>query len=405
MAYKEIPKGGLTSPVGFVAGAAKVAIKKEGRFDLGILYCPTLCSAAGIFTTNRVQAAPVIVSKQAAASGKARAIVVNSGCANACTGDNGLRDARLMAQKTAAAVGCRPEEVFVASTGVIGAPLPMQKVLNGIKQASDTLSGTGGAKVAEAMITTDTVTKEVAVEVEVAKDQKIIIGGAAKGSGMIHPNMATMLGFITTDALIAPECLKEALTKANAYSFNMISVDGDTSTNDMLLALASGKAGNRRIENPESPLYVFFVEALQFVCTTLAKMIAKDGEGATKFLEVTVEGAKTAKDACLSARSVVSSNLVKTAVFGEDANWGRIICALGYSGADFDPNLVEIMIGHIKVAEKGTGVFFSEELARRILSNKQVQIRIHLHQGTEEATAWGCDLSHGYIQINSEYRS
>jgi glutamate N-acetyltransferase/amino-acid N-acetyltransferase len=314
-------------------------------------------------------------------------------------------DAQIMAQKAGELLGCRKEEVFVASTGVIGVPLPMDKVVMGIRQAADSLSGTGGSKVAEAMLTTDTTVKEVAVEVELAKDQKVIIAGAAKGSGMIHPNMATMLGFITTDAAVSPECLQSILKKANTYSFNMISVDGDTSTNDMVVALASGKAGNRIIDGEVSPFYAPFFEAFQYVCTTLAKMIARDGEGATKFLEVTVEGAKTGKDARLSARSVVASNLVKAAVFGEDANWGRIMSALGNSGADFDPTQVEIQIGHAKVAEKGVGVFFSEALVRRILENKNIKIWIHLHQGTEEATAWGCDLSHGYIQINSAYRS
>jgi glutamate N-acetyltransferase/amino-acid N-acetyltransferase len=405
MPYKEIPKGSLTSPVGFVASAAKVAIKSDGRFDVGVLYSPSLCSAAGVFTTNNAQAAPVLISRLVAQNGKARAIVVNSGCANACTGAQGLRDAQIMAQKAGELLGCRKEEVFVASTGVIGVPLPMDRVNQGIRQSADSLSGTGGSKVAEAMITTDTAVKEVAVEVELAKDQKVVIAGAAKGSGMIHPNMATMLGFITTDAAISPECLHAMLKKANAYSFNMISVDGDTSTNDMVVVLASGKAGNRIIENDLSPFYMPFFEAFQFVCMTLAKKIAQDGEGATKFLEVAVEGAKTGRDACLSARSVVSSNLVKTAVFGEDANWGRIMCALGNSGADFDPNLVEIRIGHVKVAEKGVGIFFSEALAKRVLENKNVKLSIHLHQGTEEATAWGCDLSHGYIQINSAYRS
>jgi glutamate N-acetyltransferase/amino-acid N-acetyltransferase len=395
----------LTSPVGFVAGAAQVAIKNKGRFDVGVLYSPTLCSAAGVFTTNKVQAAPVLISRLAAQAGKARAIVVNSGCANACTGEQGLKDAQIMAQKAGEFLGCRKEEVFVASTGVIGVPLPMDKVVLGIRQSSDALTGTGGGKVAEAMMTTDTTVKEVAVEVELAKDQKVIVAGAAKGSGMIHPNMATMLGFITTDAAVSPECLQSILKKANQYSFNMISVDGDTSTNDMVVALASGKAGNKAIESDLSPFYAPFVEAIQYVCMTLAKMIAQDGEGATKFLEVTVEGAKTARDACLGARSVVASNLVKTAIFGEDANWGRIMCALGYSGADFDPNRVEIKIAHVKVAEKGVGVFFSEALVRRILENKNIKIWIHLNQGTEEATAWGCDLSHGYIQINSAYRS
>jgi glutamate N-acetyltransferase/amino-acid N-acetyltransferase len=377
---------------------------------LGIVYSPSICAAAGIFTTNRVQAAPVVVSRKVAESGKARAIVVNSGCANACTGEKGLKDAWTMAQKTAEAVGCRPEEVFVASTGVIGVPLPLTKVQQGIQQASASMSGTGGNKVADAMLTTDTVTKEVAVEVDLGKDQKIIIAGAAKGSGMIHPNMATMLAFITTDAAISAACLQDVLVQANAYSFNMISVDGDTSTNDTALLLANGLAGPEIPEISEgTEAFQRFCAALAALAQKLAKDVARDGEGATKLLEVRVTNARSQEDARKIARSVAASNLLKAALFGADANFGRALCAMGYSGGLFRPERVTIAFqsgqGEVVPLRQGVPCPFPEDQAKAVLSAQEIFIKADLDDGPASATAWGCDLTYDYVKINGDYRS
>ncbi|HEX3015525.1 MAG TPA: bifunctional glutamate N-acetyltransferase/amino-acid acetyltransferase ArgJ [Desulfobacteria bacterium] len=395
--------GGVCAAKGFKAGAAKARIKQDDKYDIAVIVSQAASVAAGVFTTNKVQAAPVTFSKQVVAAGTAQAIVVNSGNANACTGEQGIDDCQAMAGQTARALAVQANQVIVASTGVIGVPLPIDKILPGISQATADASGDGDKRAAQAIMTTDTYAKEVAVEF-VLGGKRVRLGGIAKGSGMIHPNMATMLGFITTDANISRDLLQQAVSETAADSFNMITVDGDTSTNDMLIVLANGLAGNRQIATAEEDFNIF-KQALNQVCRELARLIARDGEGATKFLEITVEGAQTAKDARLAAKAICGSNLVKAAFYGEDANWGRIICALGYSQAEFDPSLVDIYLGSLKVAENGAGLAFSEEEAKQILSNKDVKVKVALHQGNFQATAWGCDLSHEYVTINGSYRS
>lgn len=395
--------GGVTAAAGFQAGAASAGIKYKTKKDIAVIYSTVPAVAAGVFTTNKVKAAPVLVSMERAATGMAQAIVVNSGNANACNGEQGMSDARTMAAATAAAVGVPEAHVLVASTGVIGQPLPMDKVLPGIRQAAGELSTAGGAPAAAAIMTTDTFPKEAARQVTVG-GKTVTVGGMAKGAGMMHPNMATMLCFLTTDAVITPACLQQALRHAVAASFNMITVDGDTSTNDMAVALANGLAGNPAIDG-ESDAYALFRDALTEVCTSLAVDIARDGEGATKLIQVEVRGAPTLADARLAARAVAGSNLVKAAVFGRDANWGRIICAAGYSGAGFDPDRVNIFIGDEQVAQNGVALPFSEEKAAAALSEKTVQIVLDLNAGTAQATAWGCDLTYDYVRINGDYRT
>lgn len=400
-----IKGGGVTSPQGFVAGVTAAGIKYPDRYDLALLVSEEPAVAAGVFTTNKYAAAPVQVSKKyLQAAGVYRGVVVNSGCANACTGEQGITNAILMTKMAAQAVGCQPEEILVASTGVIGTDLPMDKVQQGILEAGQMLSAEGGRLAAKAIMTTDTRVKEVALQIEL-DGKKVFLGGMAKGSGMIHPNMATMLGFITTDAAISSACLQEALRRANEESFNMVTVDGDTSTNDTVVVLANGRAGNTLLEDLNSPDYQLFCEALKEVCQILAKMIAGDGEGATKLLEVCVVNAPSLGDACKAARAVAGSNLVKAALFGEDANWGRIICALGYSEAQFNPATVDIYLGDLQVARNGAGIDFDEKAAGMILTEKEIRIIIDLHAGDYAAKAWGCDLSYEYVKINADYRS
>lgn len=404
MKYKNIAGGGVTSAQGFVAGTAQAAIKKPGRNDIALVYSTVTAAAAGVFTTNRFQAAPVLVSKRHLEQGTARGFVVNSGCANACTGEQGMTDAVAMAQKAAAVICCPSTQVLVASTGVIGVNLPMEKVVQGIAEAGKTVSSAGGNQAALAIMTTDTFVKEYALSFEL-QGHKITIGGMAKGAGMIHPNMATLLGFVTTDAAISPTCLQKALTEANQDSFNMITVDGDTSTNDSLFVLANGLAGNQAIEDPGTPAYQDFAAALKEVCVELAKMIARDGEGATKLIEVQVVNAPSLEDARLGARAVAGSTLLKAAIFGEDANWGRIICALGYSGARFTPEKVDVYLGDLQMAKDGGGLVFDEAKALTILKEKTVLIKIDLKEGAAEARAWGCDLTYEYVKINGAYRT
>ncbi len=404
MSIKTIEKGGVTAPQGFVAGVAKSGIKKEGRYDLALLLSKVTASAAAVFTTNKFLAAPVVLSKQHLQSGVCKGVVANSGCANACTGEKGYQDAVTMAKSAAEVAGCEAEEIVTASTGVIGVHLPMEKIIGGIKEAGANLTAANGHLAAQAIMTTDTFPKETAVQFEL--DGKMItIGAMAKGSGMIHPNMATMLAFITTDVAIAPAVLQKALNWANKESFAMISVDGDTSTNDSLFVLANGLAENPRIEDDNSTAYRAFRDALTEICLDLAKMIAKDGEGATKLLEVRVINAASREDAAKGAKSIVASSLVKTAVFGEDANWGRIVCALGYSGAEFIPELVDVYLGDVKVAENGCGLDFDEGAAAEVLKKDAVAIKVDLQQGECEATAWGCDLTYDYVKINGDYRT
>lgn len=398
----EYVDGSVSAPQGFKASGVNARIKYDKK-DLAIIYSEVPASAAGVFTTNMVKAAPVILSEEILIDGQAQAIVVNSGCANACTGLAGMEAARKMASFTAQALGLETDVVVVASTGVIGQELPMERVISGIAQAAAELSIKGGHSAAEAIMTTDTMPKETAVQFALG-GKKVIIGGIAKGSGMIHPNMATMLSFITSDVHISSAMLKKALKYVADRTFNMVTVDGDTSTNDSLVILANGKAGNKIIDQEDDD-YQEFCRALTEVCTTLTKMIARDGEGATKLVEVCVQNAVSFVEAKKVAMSVANSNLVKTAIFGEDANWGRIICAVGYSGAKVDPDRIDIYLGNQKMAENGVGLNFSEERAREILQRDHVMININLHMGEAVATAWTCDFSYDYVKINADYRT
>ncbi|KUK41433.1 MAG: Arginine biosynthesis bifunctional protein ArgJ [Clostridia bacterium 62_21] len=393
--------GGVTAAAGFLASGLNTGIKKSKK-DLALILSEIPCAAAGVFTTNRVKAAPVLLTRERLAAGRAQAVVVNSGNANACTGPRGLDDARAMAAMAAEVLGVPEELVLVASTGVIGVPLPLEKLKAGIPRAAAGLRRGGNTDAAEAILTTDTTVKEAAVTFTLGGRQ-VTVGGMAKGSGMIHPNMATMLAFLTTDAAIAPAVLHRAFRAAADVSFNMISVDGDTSTNDMAVILANGLAGNEPITNADAAAP--FLAALQEVCVALAKAIARDGEGATRLIEVRVKGAPTVNDARLAARAVAASNLVKAAVFGRDANWGRILCAAGYSGAAFDPARCDIFLGNLLVAHDGAGVPFDEEHARHVLAQDPVLITLDMKAGTAEAAAWGCDLTYDYVKINASYRS
>lgn len=395
-------EGGITAPLGFKASGVKARIKYDKK-DLAMIVSDELSAAAGVFTTNKVKAAPVVLSARNLANGRAQAIVVNSGCANACTGEEGMLMAAEMADVTARSLNISPDNVIVASTGVIGERLPMERITGGIAAAAGSISRDGGRDAAEAIMTTDTVPKETAVQFKIGR-RTVTIGGIAKGSGMIQPNMATMLSFLTTDAAIEPVMLKRALKYVADRTFNMVTIDGDTSTNDSLVILANGAAGNIMIER-EDDNFLIFRNALREVCTTLAKMIARDGEGATKLVEVTVRNAASLAAARTVAMAVANSNLVKTAIFGEDANWGRIMCAVGYSGVDIDPGRIDIFIGDEKMAAGGVALGFSEERAREILGQSSVTITIDLHMGAVDATAWTCDFSYDYVKINASYRS
>lgn len=402
-------KGNVTAPKGFSAAGIVAGVKKSGKKDLALIYSNQPAIGAGVFTQNLVKAAPLLLDIEhlSVNQNKARAIVVNSGNANACVGGQGWLDALEMAAQTAQGLGIKTEEVLVASTGVIGVPLPMDKITGGIKNAIENLSTTGGEDAARAIMTTDLTVKEIALSLDIG-GKEIKIGAIAKGSGMIHPNMATMLCFITTDAAVEEQSLKEALRKAVDGSFNMLTVDGDTSTNDMVLILANGAAENDLLTQ-EHPDYGRFVEILAEICTYLAREIARDGEGATKLLEVLVRGGKSMEEARLVAKSVASSNLVKTALFGEDPNWGRILCAAGYSGAQFKPELVDVYLKskaeEIQVAAFGEGISFDEKIAKAILAEKEIMIILDLHQGSETGLAFGCDFSYDYIKINADYRT
>ena len=404
-------EGGVTAPQGFKAFGLRAGIKPgKTNKDMAMVLSDTPASFAAVFTTNRVKAAPVLWDMQIAEKGgEVRAIVVNSGIANACTGDKGMENARDTAYMAAKALSVSENEVLVASTGVIGAPLPMDAIERGVKALSGCLRSDldGGSLAAEAIMTTDTKKKEIAAELEIG-GKRVRIGGMCKGSGMIHPNMGTMLAFVTTDANISPGLLRKALKADVEDTFNMVSVDGDTSTNDTLMVLANGCAGNAPIVE-EGEDFKAFCKALNFINKYLAIRIAEDGEGATRLFEVTVLNAKTKKDARVLARSVVSSTLTKAAIFGKDANWGRILCALGYSGGEFVPCKTDVIIksckGEIKLVEGGTATLYSEEKASEILGADAVKAIIDVHDGSFEATAWGCDLTFDYVTINADYRS
>ncbi len=395
--------GGVTAPQGFKAAGLTCGIKKNQQPDLALIYSEVTADGAGIFTTNQVQAAPVLLSKEHLKQGKVRAIIANSGNANACVGAVGMEAARRMAAAAGKAFNIPTESVLVASTGVIGIALPVEKIETVLAEKSDFLTDTGSAAAAKAIMTTDTFPKEVAVEIELG-GKTVRIGGIAKGSGMIHPNMATMLGFITTDARIEQPILQKAIAAAGERSFNRITVDGDTSTNDCLFVLANGLASNPPITATKDD-YQVFVQALTYVCLELAKMIARDGEGATKLVEISITGAGTEEEAVKVGKSVATSNLVKTALFGEDANWGRILAAVGYSGIKIDPDRINISLGDLPVYQQGIGLVFDETKAKQILSQKEILIKIDLGGGTEAASVWTCDLSYDYVKINGSYRT
>jgi len=393
-----IPSGTITSVPGFLAGAIHAGIKSENELDLAILYSKTPCNAVGVFTTNRIKSAPVILSQRHLLQRRAQAIVVNSGCANACLGEHGIADASEMARLTARKLAIGTEDILVASTGIIGIPLPMDCVKNGIEQIK--LRQEGGHDLARAIMTTDTRPKEIAARIDIEKS-KFIIAGVAKGAGMIHPDMATMLCFIATNAMVEVDFLQSSLQKAVDASFNMISVDGDTSPSDCVFLLANGFAGNEIIEFNNGEV---FQEALNKVCTYLAKSIARDGEGATKLIEVTVEGAISQAEARRAARAIASSTLVKTAIHGNDPNWGRIVTALGQSDVEIKEDKLGIYLNGVCVMKQGCPMPFNKEKMRVTLSNSDnIPIMVCLNLGNGRATAWGCDLSQEYVTINSAY--
>jgi glutamate N-acetyltransferase/amino-acid N-acetyltransferase len=398
--YRPVVDGGVTFAAGFTAGAVYAGIKTPGpdKLDLAILTSDRPAVVAGMFTRNAFCAAPVVVSRERVAARLARAVIANAGNANACTGEQGLADAREMAALAAAKIGGDPSEVVVASTGVIGVPMEMDKIRAGVEAIE--VVNDGGARFSRAIITTDTHPKTAGAELELG-GKTVRIGGAAKGAGMIHPNMATLLAFVTTDAAVDPEFLQTALNKAGADSFNMISVDGDTSTNDTLVVLANGAAGNPVVKGGADG--EAFTAALTYVCGELAKAIVSDGEGATRLIKVEVRGAASDGDARDAARSVVRSNLVKAAVYGGDPNWGRVLCAIGYSGAQVDPMAVDLFVGDVQLVKAGAPVPGSREAAGPIMQEKEVAFLADLHVGGAGATAWGCDLTEAYVVENSAY--
>lgn len=407
MDYKWI-QGGVTAPAGFTAGGICCGVKPGNttKLDLAMIYSDVPCSAAGIFTQNLVSAAPVKLTKQHLANGKLQAVIANSGNANCCNAEE-TQNALAMCECAASVLGIAKEEVAVASTGVIGEILPIASITGAIPALKDKLSQFGSEDAAKAIMTTDTVKKELAVEIAL-EGKPVKIGVIAKGSGMIHINMGTMLSFVTTDGAISAPMLQSALAQAAEDTYNMVYVDGDTSTNDTLVVLANGKAGNREITCKDSG-YDAFVSGLQVLFKEIAKQLAADGEGATKLVVCTVSNSKTKADARAIARAVIGSSLVKTAMFGADANWGRVLCAIGYSGAQADVTKVEVSFvsaaGKLSVCKNGAGIFFSEELAKQILLEQEVEIQIDMHDGTGYAQAYGCDLTYDYVKINGDYRT
>ena len=403
----KVVSGGVTAAKGFTAGGVHCGIRKSrAKRDLGLIYSEVPASAAAVYTTNLVKGAPLLVTKQHLENGVAQACIINSGNANTCNA-NGVEIAEQTSILLANALGVKAEDVVVASTGVIGQPMSIKPFEKGIGPLVKDLSKDGSPRAAEAIMTTDTVKKEVAVSF-VLDGKEVTVGGIAKGSGMIHPNMATMLVFITTDCAISASMLQKALSTDVQNSFNMVSVDGDTSTNDMVVVLANGLAGNAPITE-EGAGFTAFMQALNSVTVSLCKALAADGEGATKFLECKVTGAKTLQDAKKAAKAVICSSLVKAAMFGADANWGRVLCAIGYSGADVDVNKVDVAFcskaGSISVCENGASVDFSEEKAKEILLEKDIVIAVTLHDGDQSSVAWGSDLTYDYVRINGDYRT
>ena len=399
--------GGVTAPKGFTANGIHCGIRKsKDKKDLALIFCEKECDTAAVYTQNLVCGAPITVTKNNISDGKARAVVCNSGIANTCNAD-GIEKAEGMCEITANALGISKSDIIVASTGVIGQPLDLEPVKNGINELVSGLNKNGSDSAANAIMTTDTVKKEFACEFTLG-GKLCHIGAISKGSGMIHPNMATMLAFITTDANISSEMLKCSLLEVVADSFNMLSVDGDTSTNDTVAILASGLCENERITEKNDD-YRTFTLALSSICEKLVKLMAKDGEGATKLVECVVSGASDVKTAKTCAKAVICSSLVKAAMFGSDANWGRILCALGYSDVDIDVHRVDVKFssdgGEIEVCKDGSGIDFSEELAKKVLSCDEVYILVDLKSGASRATAYGCDLTYDYVKINGDYRT
>ena len=406
----KIITGGVTAARGFKAASTAAGIKYKDRQDMAMIYSQEPCRSAGTFTTNIVKAAPVKWDKNQVTSGApARAVVINAGIANACTGEEGMEYCGQTAEAAALALGISAESVLVASTGVIGMQLPMDRITAGVKAMAPLLDGSleSGTGASRAIMTTDTKNKEVAVRFELG-GTTVTMGGMCKGSGMIHPNMCTMLSFVTTDAAISKELLQEALSQDIQDTYNMISVDGDTSTNDTVLLLANGLAGNKEITEKNED-YHTFCRALKIVNETLAKKMAGDGEGCTALFEVKVVGAETKEQAKILAKSVICSSLTKAAIFGHDANWGRILCAMGYSGAQFDPEKVDLYFesaaGKMQIIKDGVAVDYSEEQATRILSEPEVTAVADIKMGDAKAAAWGCDLTFDYVKINADYRS
>lgn len=402
--------GGVTAAKGFEAAGAEAAIKYQNRKDMAMVYSKVPCKAAGTFTTNVVKAAPVLWDRDIVTNSEyAQAVVVNAGIANACTGKQGLDYCRREAEVTGRLLEIPAEAVLVGSTGVIGMQLPMDRIEAGIAKLVEAKSDTleAGHTAACSIMTTDTISKEIAVSFEL-DGKEITVGGMSKGSGMIHPNMCTMLAYITTDMAISKELLQEALSTSVADTFNMITVDGDTSTNDTCLVMANGMAGNTEVTQ-KGEAYDRFFEALNYVCTYLAKKMAGDGEGATKLFEAKVVNARSKEDARTLSRAIVGSNLSKAAIYGCDANFGRFLCAMGYSGAQFDQNDVELFFesenGRLQVFDHGTPIVFDEEKALQIMKADAVTVYVDMHEGEAEATAWGCDLTYDYVKINADYRS
>ncbi len=402
--------GGVTAAKGFEAAGAEAAIKYQNRKDMAMVYSKVPCKAAGTFTTNVVKAAPILWDRDIVTNSEyAQAVVVNAGIANACTGKQGLDYCRREAEVTGRLLGIPAEAVLVGSTGVIGMQLPMDRIEAGIAKLVEAKSDTleAGHTAACSIMTTDTISKEIAVSFEL-DGKEITVGGMSKGSGMIHPNMCTMLAYITTDMAISKELLQEALSTSVVDTFNMITVDGDTSTNDTCLVMANGMAGNTEVTQ-KGEAYDKFFEALNYVCTYLAKKMAGDGEGATKLFEAKVVNARSKEDARTLSRAIVGSNLSKAAIYGCDANFGRFLCAMGYSGAQFDQNDVELFFesenGRLQVFDHGTPIVFDEEKALQIMKADAVTVYVDMHEGEAEATAWGCDLTYDYVKINADYRS
>jgi glutamate N-acetyltransferase/amino-acid N-acetyltransferase len=394
--------GAITYPKGFLASGVRAGIKQQGE-DIALVVSQSPAASAGLFTTNVVKAASVLVSRERIGRTTTRAVVANSGNANACTGERGLRDARDMAAEAAGLLGVSEEDVLIASTGIIGRPMPLDKVKDGIAEAVQALRTDGGADAASAIMTTDTCPKEAAIEVSLG-GAKVRIGGMAKGSGMICPDVATMLVFVTTDAAISPELLQISLMRSAEVSFNCLTVDGDSSTNDSVIALANGMAGNRIIGS-EGADFDAFQKGLDIVTTSLAKQIAADGEGATKMIEITVRGAQSFDDARCIAKTVANSALVKTAMFGCDPNWGRVLAAAGRAGVDFDPHTVNLAFGTVPLVQGGEPVDFAEDEMHEVLSASEVAVILEVGNGPGDAMVWTCDFSYDYVRINAEYHT